>query len=292
MALLRLTSHRARARSGTRDRGVALVAVLLLVAGLIAIATAVVTLSASQRRAAQRAYEADMRREMLDGALRVALAEISFGKVQGPFWHPRQPRIVKVAGERVEVTLERESGRIDLNTADEKYLVAALVVSGMAESEARTGAARIRDWIDADDKSAEHGAEIDDYRKAGLDHGPRNGQMESVDEVRQVLGMRDLSDANLDAFTVYSQQIEPAAAEAPQVVRDALQWIATSAGEGGSNAPPPLPALPDADQPVSYAGSVVRLRACIEGRAAEPCRVTVQRVTGSARAPFQVLLWR
>ena len=130
--------HRTRRGVGTprrtRQRGVALVAVLLLVAGLIAIATAVVTLSASQRRAAQRAYEADARRELLDSGLRVALAEISFGKVEGPFWHPRQPRIVSVGGKRVEVTLEREAGRIDLNTADEKYLVAALVTSGLTES--------------------------------------------------------------------------------------------------------------------------------------------------------------
>src|SRR5882672_1596269 len=135
-----------------RSRGVALVAVLLLVAGLIAIATAVVALTVSQQRAAQRAYEADARREVLDGAIRVALAEIAFGNVQGPYWHPRQPRIVSVSGQRVEVTLEVEGGRIDLNTADEKYLVAALAVAGLEERAARAGAVRIRDWIDADDQ--------------------------------------------------------------------------------------------------------------------------------------------
>jgi type II secretory pathway component PulK len=291
MALQHRTRRRAIARRDGRRRGVALVAVLLLVAGLIAIATAVVTLSASQRRAAQRAYEADARREALDGAIRVALAEISFGKAQGPFWHPRQPRTISVGGKRVEVTLERESGRIDLNTADEKYLVAALVVSGMAESEARTGAARIRDWIDADDKPGPQGAEREEYRQAGVSYEPRNAPMESVEEVRQVMGLRGLSDASLDAFTVYSQQIEPAASEAPQGVRDALEWLADAAGEGGANV---LPAetLPDSTQPVSYAGSVVRLPACIENESDAPCRTAVVRVTGSSRQPFQVLSWR
>ena len=276
----------------SRQRGVALVAVLLLVAGLIAIATAVVTLSASQRRAAQRAYEADARREILDSAVRVALAEISFGKVEGPFWHPRQPRIVSVGGKRIEVTLEREAGRIDLNTADEKYLVAALVISGMTESQARTGASRIRDWIDADEKPGlKEGAERAEYLNGGLKYEPRNAPMESVDEVRQVMGLRGLSDEGLDAFTVYSQQLEPASAEAPQAARDSLAWLAGVAVLGGVNALP-NPALPNANEAVSYAGSVVRLRACVEGEGDAPCRTIVVRVTGNTRQPFQVLLWR
>ena len=105
------------------------------------------------------------REDQREPAKRVALVEISFGKPEGPFWHPRQPRIVNVAGKRVEEILEREGGRIDLNTADEKYLVAAPVTSGLTGAAARTGAARIRDWIDADDKPAPgEGAERSEYR--------------------------------------------------------------------------------------------------------------------------------
>jgi general secretion pathway protein K len=276
-----------------RTRGVALVAVLLLIAGLIAIATAIVTLSVSQRRAAQRAYEADVRREMLDGALRVALAEIANAKPNGPFWHPRAPRVVSIGGKHVEVNLERESGRIDLNTADPKYLVAALVVMGRSEVEARAGAARIRDWIDADDEAGrDGGAERREYQAAHLTYEPRNGPFESVEELRQVLGLQDLTDQQLDSFTVYSQQLEPYAAEAPTAVRDALAWLAKSAGEGGANASlPPVP-VANSSEPVSYAGSVIRLRACLAEEREAPCRVTVQRITGSLRQPFQVFLWR
>src|SRR6185369_15014443 len=135
-----------------RERGVALVAVLLLVAGLVAIATAVVALSVSQRRSAARMHEADVRREAIDGALRVAMAEIAFGKASGPFWHPRVPRTVVVAGKRIEILLERESGRIDLNTAERRFIVAGLQAAGLKEAEARTGAARIQDWKDEDEK--------------------------------------------------------------------------------------------------------------------------------------------
>jgi general secretion pathway protein K len=266
-----------------RQRGVALVAVLLLVAGLVAIATAVVALSVSQRRAAQQAHEAEVRREAIDGALRVALAEIAFGKPSGPFWHPRVPRTVVVAGKRVEIVLEREAGRIDLNTADQKFIVAGLQAAGLSEDSARTGAARIQDWMDSDDApSGRDGAEQEAYRHAGMAYGPRNGPFETVEEVRQLLGLGSLSDAALDAFTVYSQQKEPFAAEAPPATRRALDVLQVD------RALPP--ALPNPDDPVSYAGSVIRLRACDAVRG--PCRIVVVRVTGSSRAPWQVLLWR
>ncbi len=276
-----------------RARGVALVAVLLLVAGLIAIATAVVTLSVNQRRAAQRGAEAEARRELLDGALRVALAEIAGGKPDGPAWLPRQPRMVKVGDTLVEVTLEREGGRIDLNTADSKYLVAALVATGKSESEARAGAARIHDWVDADDvASPAGGAERGEYLAANLKYEPRNGPFETVAEVRQVLGLSGLTDQQLDMFTVYSQQAEPHPADAPQGVRDALASLATAAGQGALPVAPEAEALPDPAQLVSYAGAVVRLRACMKDEREAPCRVTVQRITGSNREPFQVFLWR
>jgi len=276
-----------------RTRGVALVAVLLLVAGLIAIATAIVTLSVAQRRGAQRAFEAEARRELLDGAIRVALAEMSSGKPDGPYWHPRQPRTVSIGGKRAEVTIEREGGRIDLNTAEPKYLVAALAVLGRPEGEARIAAVRIRDWIDADDQAGpDGGAERREYQAAKLSYEPRNGPFESVEELRQVLGLNDLTDQQLEAFTVYSQQLEPYGSEAPPTVRDALNWLSRSAGEGGVNVAPPDNAVTDSSQPVSYAGSVIRLRACLLGEKEAPCRVTVQRITGSSRESFQVFAWR
>jgi general secretion pathway protein K len=262
-----------------------LVTVLLLVAGLVVTATALVTLSVSRQRAAARIQESEARREALDGALRVALAEIAFGKAEGPFWHPRVPRTVTVGARRVEVTLERESGRIDLNTADARYIAAALIAAGLKEPNARAGAARIRDWIDDDDSpDGRDGAEREQYRRAGLPYGPRNGPMEAVDETRQVMGLGELSDDALDAFTVYSQQKEPFASEAPPAVRRALQLL----DEGVAVMPA---ALPNANDPVSYAGSVIRLRACVEG-VSEGCRSVVVRVTGSKREPWQTMSWR
>jgi len=115
--------------------------------------------------------------------------------------------------------------------------------------------------------------------------------MEAVNEVRQVFGLQGLSDESLDAFTVYSPQLEPASSEAPPAARAALDWLAASARNGGVNTSV-LPAqLPSANDPVSCAGSVVRLHACEEGKK-ESCRLVIVRVTGSNRQPWQILGWR
>ena len=270
----------------------ALVSVLLLIAGLIVMASAVVTLSAAQRRAAQRAEEADARKVVLDAALRVATAEIAFPKPDGPFWYPRQPRILDIAGQRVEVVLEREAGRIDLNTAADQYLVAGLVVSGMDEASARHAAARIRDWTDADDEPRPQGAERAAYAEAGLRHEPRNGPFESLEELRQVLGLEALSDEALETFTVYSQGAAPSTADAVEPVRDALAWLDPASATAGAATTLAVPGVADALGSVSYAGAVVRLRACIADEARRRCRQVIQRFTGGSKMPALVLAWR
>jgi general secretion pathway protein K len=269
---------------------VALVAVLLLVAGLIAIATAVVTLSAAHRRSAQRSEESEQRRVTLDSALRIAVAEIAYPKPGGPFWLPRQARTLPIGDSRVQVTLERESGRIDLNSAEEKYLVAALAEAGLDDAASKNGAARILDWIDSDDEVRPGGAEAGEYQAAGLPHEPRNSPMETVEEVRQVIGLHSLRDETLSVFTVYSQMREPSRADAPQPVQQVIEWLDRAAAIGGQNSPPAAVASVEAGA-VSYVGSVVRIRACVT-EVRPHCRETVLRLTGNESRPVLYLAWR
>ena len=48
----------------------------------------------------------------------------------------------------------------------------------------------IVDWRDKDDVRLPHGAEIDDYRAAGMAYGPRNSPFETLGELRLVLGVK------------------------------------------------------------------------------------------------------
>jgi hypothetical protein len=78
-------------------------------------------------------------------------------------------------------------------------LIAGLVTAGRREVEAHTGSTRIRYWIDADDQATDReGAERQEYLRAGRSYEPRNGPMEAVEEVRQVLELEGLSDATLE----------------------------------------------------------------------------------------------
>jgi general secretion pathway protein K len=284
---------RRRRRSEVRDhrsRGFALITVLLLIVGLTAIATTLALLTVGQRLGAHNGSTLDTRREALDGALRVALVEMSVPRPQGPWWRAGTPRVLEVAEQRIEVTVQREAGRIDLNTAREELLAAWLAVSGMEAPQARAAVARLRDWIDVDDERRPDGAERDAYRAAGLSYTPRNGPLETVEELRQVIGFERIDDAALDAVTVYSQQLDPASGDMPEGAAAAVRWLNKEAGQGRA------PALPEAaptpsNGPVSYDGQVVRLKACIE-KHPEACRTLIARITGSRLHPVLVLKWR
>ena len=56
------------------------------------------------------------------------------------------------------------------------------------------------DWVDPDDLSQPNGAEIAEYKAAGLSYGPKNAPFDTVSELQQVLGM---------TYALY-EKIEPA----------------------------------------------------------------------------------
>lgn len=285
-----MPDRRRHPEAARRTRGFALVTVLLLVVGLTAIATTLTLLSVNQRMSAQAGIAADTRREALDGAIRVALIELSVPKPRGPWWRVDAPRVLEVGKARVEVSVQREAGRIDLNNARDEFLVGWLAARGMSDDQAAAAVAKIRDWTDADDDTRPDGAERGEYLAAGLSYAPRNGPLETIEELRQVIGFAQIDDQALDAVTVYSQQAEPAANDMPEGAAAAVQWLSRRAGTGNVAPPPDAPRAAQSD-PASYDGQVVRLKGCIENHP-EACRTLIARITGSRLNPVLVLKWR
>lgn len=92
-------------------------------------------------------------------------------------------------GARIEIAIEDEGGKVDINRADEtlvRYLLAGL---GHSPSEASRLADRILDYRDPDELRRLNGAEREDYRRAGAASGPADAPLLSVEEITQVLGM-------------------------------------------------------------------------------------------------------
>ncbi|MEE4638196.1 MAG: hypothetical protein V2J42_05605, partial [Wenzhouxiangella sp.] len=90
---------------------------------------------------------------------------------------------------QIEVRIADESGRIDLNNAEEPFLAELFLSLGVEEQEAWFMAAAIADWRDPDDLMRLYGAEIDEYVAAGYPYGPANEPFGTVEELQQVIGM-------------------------------------------------------------------------------------------------------
>jgi len=277
-----------------REQGVALITVLWLIALLTLLAGAVVTLSVSHRRTAARYAESVQADLTLDAAIRVVMLRLIAPPDHAQPWPLGEAQSVSVLDESVSLIVQRETGRVDLNTADLDLLTALFAANGWREDEARSMAARIVDWRDPDDETGPGGAESREYRAAHLSYGPHNGPFESVDELRQVLGSERISSDLFDSLTVFTHSPNCVESAATPDVKRALAWAdqrqlgghrwlsdASIGGRSGIGAA----------SATVLSGEVLRLRACVSHPTGR-CRVAVVRLTGNVRKPLQVFEWR
>lgn len=126
----------------------------------------------------------------------------------------------------VRVRITDESGKIDLNAVDESILVALFNALTGDARRAQALAAAVMDWRDADDLVRPDGAELPEYRAAGLDYGPSQTGFLTIGELQQVLGMDYELYRRLEPLiTVYSRMPRPNPAYAPAAVLQALPGL-------------------------------------------------------------------
>ena len=198
-----------------RQKGIALVVVLWTVALL--------TIMAAGYSATMRT-ETRLTANQLQVAQSRALAEAGIWLGVKDLLRPLPDQQIPKDGAAHEVVLEQgtvilhihdEAGRIDLNSARSEILMTLLQYAGM-DQDAATGVLNaILDWRDQDDQVREQGAEEFQYKRAGLDYGPKNGPFNSIEELRLVLGMTEPVFTRLrPLLTLHSNQpgINPAVA--------------------------------------------------------------------------------
>jgi DNA uptake protein ComE-like DNA-binding protein len=100
-----------------------------------------------------------------------------------------QPVACDIQGASAVITAQDAGGLIDLNTASLSLLVQLLAGLGTPKDDAARLAAAIVDFRDFDDVPLPGGAENAEYKAAGLPFGPKNGPLNTVSELDQVLGM-------------------------------------------------------------------------------------------------------
>lgn len=129
-------------------------------------------------------------------------------------------------GAALQVTIQDETGKIDLNTASDPLLQGLFKSVGLSEEASIALLDAVVDWRDADKLRRLHGAEDDDYRAASKSYLPTNSPFETVDEVQRVLGMSpDLYRKLAPALTVYSKQAGVNTAVAPRAVLLAIPGV-------------------------------------------------------------------
>ena len=90
---------------------------------------------------------------------------------------------------KIRIKLLSESGKVDINAADEKLLQVLLSNAPITQQEQASLVAAILDWRDSDDLAQLNGAEKEDYAKAGLHYQPSNKPFKAMEELQWVKGM-------------------------------------------------------------------------------------------------------
>ncbi|WP_432695486.1 general secretion pathway protein GspK [Marinobacterium sp. YM272] len=96
---------------------------------------------------------------------------------------------MEIGGTEVRVSLQDESGKLDLNTLPTELLDALIEPAMEDDSQRAALVAAIEDWRDEDDLIRLNGAEEDEYLAAGRSEGPANQPFKEVAELANVLGM-------------------------------------------------------------------------------------------------------
>jgi len=124
---------------------------------------------------------------------------------------------------KVRVRLLSETGKIDINKADQILLQALMAQAPVEEEQQTKIVSAILDWRDKDDLVHINGAEKKEYKAAGLNYQPRNKPFQNIEELQLVLGIDKSVFLWIEPLvTVYSGQpqvnVQLAAKEVLQVI--------------------------------------------------------------------------
>ena len=176
------------------DRGFALVTVLWI-AGLLAVMTAGLSVSVRTHvRVVANVTESAKAEALADAG--AALAVLDLMGARGSDEHRRrfpaggQVIACSIPGEGVlSIAVSDEAAKIDVNSAGIPLMRALVAGLGVPVETSAQLAEAIFDFRDADDDRKLNGAESAEYRAAGLGWLPKNGALQSLDELNQVYGV-------------------------------------------------------------------------------------------------------
>ena len=278
------------AAASATQAGFAFVLVLCVLAVLSVIAVTLIRETHEETRFESAVIEDAKAEALAEAGIQQSIAELLIPPGNGAWLADGSTHAIRLGEGSVNIRIEDESGRIDINSADDATLVSMLISIGLPTDEAQHLAAAIADYRDPRKIKHPGGAEASDYEAAGLDYGPKNAPFDSPEELMQVLGMTpEILKALLPLITVHSPSREVNRQAASAAVLRALP-------KSGFGQPEQNIATASSGDPQSAlitAPTVVRVTAEARTRGGGHfIREAILRRSTIPTQPFNVLSWR
>ena len=193
-----------------RSRGVALLIVLFVIALVAVLIGGFVLIARTEQLEARHLEDGARARYAAEAGLSRAVYELMRPTIEARWVADGRPYELEFDETKVEVRVHDEGGKVDVNAADDKTLLAMFMLAGVEPERTTRLVDAIMDWRDPDDLTHPNGAEKADYEAAGLTYGPANMPFATIGEFQQVLGMDYELFRKLRPFiTVYSRSARP-----------------------------------------------------------------------------------
>lgn len=192
-----------------RQKGVALVLVLWVVTLLTVIAGNFAFSMRSEAQIARNLLSVAQAQARADAGVQRAWYELMKPPTELKRWiGDGRAHEQSLDGGVLRVSIQDESGKIDIGTASEALLIGLFRSVGLGQDAAVALADCVQDWRDTDKLRRLHGAEEAEYLAAGRTYVPPNAAFETVDELQRVLGVTPELFRRLEPIvTVYSKQL-------------------------------------------------------------------------------------
>ncbi len=197
-------------------RGVALLLVLWITALLAVVLASFAVLARTELRQSRNLFDTTRAQLAAEAGVARAVYELNRPDLATRWVPDGRAYAIDFEDAKIDLTVQDESGKVDINAADGATLQALFALAGADEDAARKLAAAVLDWRDPDDLVQPEGAEDPDYEAAGLPYGAADYPFRLSAEIQQVLGMDyELYKRLADWITVYGGSGQPNPSFAP-----------------------------------------------------------------------------